>query len=120
MTAASDINGLPCFYEWEFDMKSGALAGAAAHPNLAGMLLDDSVCNGEPQAGTACLAFLGRVLRRKKWIVNLINMFGSNSCAGVADTHLHAQAVRGFDAQCAAVYTHGVFRVQEKVEKYLL
>src|SRR3972149_4831417 len=90
-TALSDIDGL--LHQREFQMEGGALAGAALHPDLAGVLLDDAVGDRESQPGAAPLALVGRALGDEEGIVDAVDVLLRDAGAGVADGHVHSRAV---------------------------
>src|SRR5579872_7028373 len=116
-TANSDIDNLP--YQGEFKMKRRALSRMAFHPDLARVLLDDAVSHRETQPGAPGLAFARGVLGGEKWIVNLVDVLGRDARAGIAYAHPNRCAVGGGDAQGSAS-GHGVFGVQEEIQKDLL
>ena len=60
MTATSDIHRLS--HQWEFHVEGRACAEAALHPNLACMLLDNSVGDGQSQTRATPLASLAGML----------------------------------------------------------
>ena len=72
ITAASDMHCLPA--QGKIKSECCARAGLALHANLAGVLLDDAVGDGEAQAGAAALAFLRRGLGGEERIVDALNV----------------------------------------------
>src|SRR5215472_5457829 len=117
-TAASDIYGLP--NQWEFEVKGGALPGQAFHPDFSCVFLNDPVRHGETQARAPRLTLARRDLRSEEGIVNLVDVFGSDTGARVTDGDLNPGSVGGGDAQCAAAAGHGVLGVHEQIQKHLL
>src|SRR5579885_2287263 len=117
ITAASDMDCLPA--QGEIQGESGAGPGIALYANLARMFLDDAVRYGEAQTCAAILTFPGCRLRCKKRIVDSLNVFRRNPRSGVRDAHTYEFAVAGRDAQLAAA-RHGIFGIEEKIEKHLL
>src|SRR5436305_15045572 len=100
MATALDMYRFP--HHGEFNEKCSALAILALHPDLAGVLLDDSVSYGQAQAGAAALAFARRRFRCEKWIVNSRQVLGCNTAAGVADRDVDAAPIAGAHRRCAA------------------
>src|SRR5271168_85487 len=122
ITAASDIFGLggdslPA--QGEIEGEGGPFPGMAFDANLAGMFLDDAVGHGKTEPSAASLAFARRSLGGKERIVNALNMLGSNAAPGVGNAHADALTIERGHAQRAAA-RHGVFRIQEQVQKNLL
>src|SRR5262245_1056142 len=117
-TAASDIDGLP--YQGEFKIEGGAPARLAIHSDLPCMLLDDPVSHRQSQARSSRLAFPRRVLGGKERIVDLVDVFRRNAAAGIGHLDLDAGAVPRSNAQRATGCRHGVFGIDEQVEKHLL
>src|SRR6476646_2686678 len=79
------------------------------------MLLNDSVSNRQTQAGS-----FARTLRGEEWIVNLVQIFGANACAGIADIHAGTRFLAPRTHLESPAALHGVARVEEQVEEYLL
>ena len=67
-------------------MKRGAGADGAFHMDLAGVLLNDAVRDGEAQAGAALVARL--CLGGEEGIVDALQMLGRDAGAGVGDDEL--------------------------------
>src|SRR6185312_15946173 len=84
------------------------------------MFLDNAVSDCQPQACAARLAFSRAAFSGEKWIVNFVDMFRSNAGAAIADIDLNGVSVAGANAERAVFAGHGVFRIQKKIQKYLL
>src|SRR5580698_8978068 len=79
------------------------------------MFLNNTVGDGEAETG----AFLG-ALGGEERIVNAPQIFRGDAVAGIGHIHFHhAVILPGADFERAAV-RHGVARVQEQVQEYLL
>src|SRR6185312_7541102 len=111
-TAASDID---CLSHWKFQLERSSLARLGIHANLACMLLNDSVGDGQAKTRAPRLAFTRNVLGSKEWVINPVDVLRRNARATVANIDLHAVAVGRADMQRAALACHGVFGVQEQV-----
>src|SRR6185312_2179305 len=116
-TAASDID---CLSHWKFQLERSSLARLGIHANLACMLLNDSVSDGQAKTRAPRLAFTRNVLGGKEWVINLVDVLRRNTGAAVTDVDLHGISVRRADVQRAALARHGVFGVQEQVQEDLL
>src|ERR1700722_16898523 len=87
--------------------------------NLACVLLNNPVGNGQSKAGAAPLAWSGRGLCREKGIVNAFQMFRCYPGASVCNYRFNVTIGQRADAQSTAS-RHGFLRVQKEIEKYLL
>src|SRR5512140_2251495 len=97
-TAASDID---CLSHWKFQLERSSLARLRVHADLACMLLNDSVRNGQAKACAARLAFTRNVLGGKERVINLVDMLRLNAGATITDADLDTIAVGGADMQRA-------------------
>src|SRR6266571_2293712 len=100
------------------DAKTCAVPGLAFHAHKAAVLVHDLRNNGKPQADA-------RLLRREKWIENLLAKLGRNAgtCVAKRDFDAVARAAlcgRDLDAQSPAVRFHGLISVEREVLKDLL
>src|SRR6185369_16072342 len=117
MVASSDIDSLP--REREIQVEGCASPGMAFHPNLPGMLLNDSVSHGKTQAGAFALAFTRGRFGGEERVVDALDVFLRDTAAGVGDDHADPVPVGGGYTERSAL-RHGVARVQEQVQEYLL
>src|SRR5438270_10216073 len=99
-TAASDID---CLSHGEFQLERCSLARLRVHADLACMLLNDSIRDGQAKARAARLAFTRNVLGGKERVIDFVDVLRRNAGAAVTDVHLDALAVRGANVQRAAV-----------------
>src|SRR5215467_1136634 len=91
ITAASDIDSLPC--QREIQVERCSFAGPAFHSNLARVLLDDAVGNGEAKPSSPVLAFPRCILSREKRIVDTVDVLGSNAAPRVGNAYRNAGAI---------------------------
>jgi hypothetical protein len=85
--------------------------------DLAGVLLNDAVADGEAEAGAAALAGLGRGLGGEEGIVDALEMCSGAMPAPESDDDGFDVAVEGGDAQRCRPFRHGVLGVEQQVEK---
>src|SRR5436309_3197221 len=71
---------------WQPDRKRHAFSGRAFHEDLALMLSDDIVTDGQPQAGAVSL-------RGKEWIENKGHGLFGDKRARVMEIHAHAPTI---------------------------
>src|SRR5438874_3298951 len=118
---ASDMHGLSRLdlHHGKFEMERGAFAGLAFHADLSCMLLNDAVGDGESQASTPLIPGAVRSLGGEERVVDAINMFLRDAAAGIPHHDVHAIAVRSAHRQYSAL-RHGVFGVEEQIQKHLL
>src|SRR3974390_3716945 len=117
MTAASDMDCLPA--QGEVESEGRAATGIAFDPNLPGVFLNNAVGHRETESCASVLAFLGGRLGGEERIVDAMNVFGRNAGPGVGAAYTHEVAVGGGNVQLATA-GHGVFRVEEQIQEYLL
>lgn len=71
-----------------------SLTYRAGYLNVAVMLLNDLVCDGQTQAGScvhrACVS------GRKEWIEDVLQVFGCDSMSGIFDVDLHEEGTLWF------------------------
>src|SRR5262245_32442851 len=108
-----DIHGLP--NQRQFQSKGRAGARLALDGNSSAMLLHDSIADRQAKS-----CALPRRLRRKKWIVDFLDVFGIDSRARILheDLNLGIHRVR-HDAQLAT-FGHCISRVHQQIQKDLL
>src|SRR5262249_57808281 len=85
ITAASDIDSLPC--QREIQVERCSFARPTFHSNLARVFLDDAVGNGEAQPGSPVLPFPRCILGREKRIVDTVDVFVSDAAPRVRDAY---------------------------------
>src|SRR5215469_15657821 len=117
MTAASDIDSLP--HQRKVEIEGCALLGRALDTNLASVLLNNAIGDGQPQPGAPALAVLGRSFRGEKRVVNAPNVLLRNACTGIGNHHAHAIAVRSCDTERSPL-RHGILGVQKEIQEHLL
>src|SRR5882757_3233719 len=108
-----DMDRFP--HRGEFDVEGCALAGRGANINFSSVLFDDAITDRKPQAGAAPAGFGG-----EKWIENPMDVLAWNTRASVDDFDFHAAVMRGSAHFQHSAAGHGVARVQEQIQKYLL
>jgi hypothetical protein len=91
MTAASDIDRLS--YHREVNEKSGALLGRTFNPNLARMLLNNSVGDRKAKASAAFLPFRDSALGGEERIVNAMDMLLRDSRSAVGNNNADSIAI---------------------------
>src|SRR5262249_60403159 len=74
---------------------------------------------GKPKPGSAGLSFLRRCFRRKKRIVNALNVLRRNPRSGVAHAHADRLAIRRGHSEPTSS-CHCILGVEEQIEKNLL
>src|SRR5271157_1760605 len=111
-----------CPQQGKLKVEGCAGADGALDMYLAGVLLDDAVGDGKPQAGTAAVASAGYVFGGEKRIVDALQVFGRDPGAGVVDQrgNVFVLPVEQRGQAQAAASRHGFLGVQQQVEKYLL
>src|SRR5205807_7191981 len=99
------------------DTKCSAEPGCALDADVAGMLLDDAVSDGETKAGAAADS-----LRGEKRIVNFRDVFGSNADAIVGDFDGQRVLVSVFGRQhdTAVAVRDRIAGIQDQVREDLL
>src|SRR3954471_24488120 len=98
------------------DAKRGAFARRALDGDVARVLLDDAVGDGEAQARAAPDAF-----GREEGVVNLGDVFGRDADARVRDFDQQRPVVRrGRRELDAPAFGNGVARVEDQIRKDLL
>ena len=102
-------------YRGEFDVEGCALAGSGANINFSSVLFDYTVADRKPQTGAAAAGLGG-----EKRIENAMDVLARNARAGVDNFHFNAAVVRGGAHFQHSAAGHGVARVQEEIQKYLL
>src|SRR5258705_1050897 len=75
---------------WELQLEGSADAEFALDMDLAGMLLHDSVADGEAETGALVRPVLWLGLRGKEGVVDAVEMFPFDAASRVLDTHQHA------------------------------
>src|ERR1700730_9571032 len=106
----------------ELQLEDSAYAKLTLNVDLTGMLLHDPIADGKSEPGAFVRAILRLGLRRKKWIVDAVEMFPFDPASGVLDSHQHTPGtVEGCNLErCVRGSEHGVLRVQHQVENDLL
>src|SRR5258708_32985414 len=89
------------------------------HANLSRVFLNDAVGDGESQAGAPGLAFAGRSLGGKEWIVDALNVLRGDARPGVSYADANALTIQSGHPQRATA-GHGVFGVHEQVQEHFL
>src|SRR5205807_3335307 len=117
MTAASDIDRLS--QQREIQIESCSFFRGTLDANLAGVLLNDPVCDRQTEAGATFLTILRCGLGGEEGIVNALDVLLCDSAAGIRNHYAHAIAVRSSDVQGSAI-GHCVFGIQEQVQEDLL
>src|ERR1700684_272717 len=87
--------------------------------NLSRMFLNDSVGDRKAESGTAGLPFARRSFRGEERIVDALDIFRRDAGTVFGYRHPHPVAIKGRHAQSTAA-RHGIFGVEEEVEKNLL
>ena len=100
-------------------MERCACSYGAFNLDLACVLLDDSVGDGESQPGAAPVARLRHGFGGEERIVDAFHVLWSNSAAAVGNHGLHMPIHKRGDAQIAAT-GHGFFGIEQQVKKDLL
>src|SRR6185312_3494958 len=97
--------------------KSGAFTDPTIHFNLSSMLLNNSIGDGQPEAGPtpSDIARLGSEER----VIYPLDVFLRYAGARVGNQHLYAIAIGGADSKRAAL-RHRVLRIQKQVQEDLL
>src|ERR1700722_9897692 len=85
ITAASDIDSLPG--QREIKVERSPFAMPALHSNLPGVLLNDAVGYGQTKSRAPRLAFAGRCLGGKEWVVNPVDVFLCDAAARIRNHH---------------------------------
>src|SRR5579864_1233613 len=116
-TAASDID---CLSHGKFQVERGSGPGLRVHADLTCMLLNDSVRYGKAQARATRLSLTRDILGGKEGIVNPVDVFRRNARAAVTDVDLHGVTIGRADVQRATFARHGIFGIEEQVQKHLL
>src|ERR1700733_13860299 len=98
---------------WELQLKRSAHAELALDVNLPGVLLHDSVADGQAKTGAFGSAVLRLGFGRKERIVDAVEMFFLDAAARVLNADEHtACAVEGCNLQrCIGSAEHCVLRV---------
>src|SRR5258708_39726129 len=99
----------------EPDGKGCAFAGRRAYINLPGVFLNNAVGHEKPKASAGAPGFSG-----KERVKNAMDVFAGNAGARIRHFDFDAAVMRrsaDFEHSPAG---HGVTRVQEKVQEYLL
>src|ERR1700730_11832638 len=73
----------------ELQLEGSAYAKLTLNVDLTGMLLHDPIADRISQPGPFGGAVLGLGLRRKKWIVDAVEMFPFDAASAVLDSHQH-------------------------------
>src|SRR5450432_3763267 len=116
-TAASDID---CLSHGKLQLELGSLARLGVHADLACMLLNDSVGDGQAQARATRLALTRGVFGGEERVINPVDVLRRDAAAAVTDVDLHGITVDCGDAQRPTLARHGVLSVEEQVQKHLL
>ena len=66
-----------------------SLAYRTDYLNVAVMLLNDLVCDGQTQPGSR--VHRARMFGRKEWIEDVFQVFGCDSVSGIFDVDLHEE-----------------------------
>src|SRR5437899_8260558 len=108
-----DIHTFP--YQRQFYFKRSSQTLATLYPNLAAVLLQDSVADGQTQSRT-----LAHSLGREERIVDFLDVFAGYSGAGVLDEDLDLRidSLRS-DPQLTA-FSHGIAGIDEQIQENLL
>src|SRR5215510_9680512 len=108
-----DIHGFPNQRQFQPEGRSDPLL--AFHRNSPTVLLDDSVADRQAEPRS-----LPGSLRRKKWIIDLLDIFWADSCAGILHENfdLRIHGVRQ-DAQLATL-GHCISGDHDQIQEYLL
>ena len=91
------------------------LPGVERTSTFPGVLLDDAVAHGEPEAGAASRGFCG-----EKGIEDAVQIFAGNAAAGIDDFHFHRAVVRRRADFDDAAGGHGIARIHEEIQEHLL
>ncbi len=100
-------------------MEGRTAANFTFNNNLARVLLDDAVRDGQAQPGTAPLAFLRSTLGSEKWIINTLHIFRRNSHAAICNRDGYVSIALGPDQQTSSS-RHRIACIQEEIQEDLL
>src|SRR6185437_7892982 len=78
----SKLGGNRLANQGKLQIERGAFPRAAFHGDLARVLLNDAVGDGEPQAGAAGLAVASRILGGEERVVDAVNVLLGDTFAG--------------------------------------
>src|SRR5438552_13078733 len=116
---ASDMHSLSRSHHGKLQMEGRPFARPALHTNLPGMFLNDAVSDRESEARAALRSRTVGGFCGEKGIVNPVNVFLRDAAAGIGNHDVHAAAVGSAHGEGSAL-RHGVFGVEEQIQKYLL
>src|SRR4051794_21194093 len=100
-------------------MEGCAGADRALHVDFSRVFLDDAVGHGEAEPRAPLVPRLGSGLGGEEWIVDALQVLGSDAGAGIADQRFDMSVDQRGHPQAAAA-GHGFLGVQKEIEKDLL
>src|SRR5450631_1044063 len=96
----SDMRGLP--QQGEFKVEGCTVPDLTFDMDLAGVFLNDAVCDSKSEARSATLTLFGCGLRGKEWIVDALHVLRRDSRSAIRDCDGHVTIHDGGHAQRAS------------------